>query len=72
MIRSIPNVQVKIDEADSSTVYFGYANPQSATSDRDWEICRQKTVGNITTESWAEDDDIFPHIWDNRASLTYE
>lgn len=72
MIRSIVNPQILIDEVDANTTYVGYGNPKSATSARDWEIKKVVTSGTVTTSKWAADDAEFPHIWDNRTTLTYE
>ncbi len=50
--------------------YVGQAAIGSLTSSAVWQIKKlDETSGSIIT--WADGDDSFDNIWDNRASLTY-
>lgn len=61
-----------IDEADPAITYIGYARVMgAATSAAIWRIKRIKVSGTTTFIGWADSDDNFDNIWDNRASLTY-
>ena len=65
------NFTTKIDAADANTTYIGKAKFGLATSVARWQIKKISISGNVTTISWANGDDDFNQIWDNRASLTY-
>jgi hypothetical protein len=62
---------VKIDEPDSDTAYYGFAEPGTLTSDDKWRILKKTVSGNVTSYLWCDSDLKFDNIWDNRASLTY-
>jgi hypothetical protein len=54
----------------SNIIYVGDADIGSATSSAVWRIQKiDKTTGIVIT--WADGDDFFNNIWDNRLSLTY-
>ena len=60
------------DDAGSSIVYYGYANPGTATSAASWRIMKMdKSADPDFTITWADGNDNYDNIWDNRASLTY-
>ena len=58
--------------AEETQVYYGEAVPGTPTSAASWRIKRMVfgTNGNLTT-TWADGNDSFDNIWDNRASLDY-
>jgi hypothetical protein len=60
------------DQYDAATGYVGDALPGTATSAALWRI--KKLVfgadGDVTT-TFADGNDLFDNIWDNRASLSY-
>lgn len=60
-----------IDEPSSTVCYIGRASIGTATSESLWQIKRISVSGNITSVEWANGDDAFNQIWDNRASLSY-
>lgn len=62
--------------ADSTTTadvtYVGKANIGAATSADSWQIKKiDETVADVATITWADGDDSFNNIWDDRASLSY-
>lgn len=65
------NFTTKIDSADAATTYIGKALLGTVTSDNKWQIKKISVDENVTTISFANGDDDFNQIWDNRASLTY-
>lgn len=62
---------VRIDDySDTNIQYVGKAEPGTATSAASWQIMKiDESTGTIIT--WADGDDNFDNIWDNRTSLTY-
>lgn len=62
-----------IDNAISDIVYYGYVERQNsvATSAAIWKIKKLTTVAGVTTIQWADGNQSFDNIWDNRASLMY-
>lgn len=60
-----------IDAASSTVTYLGYAKSGTATSGAGWQIKKVMTSGNVTSIAYADGDDNYDNVWDNRASLTY-
>ena len=65
------NYAVLIDESDAVTTYIGQAKLGTSTSEAQWQIQKMVVEGNVTSIKWAEGDDAFNQIWNNRTSLTY-
>jgi len=62
----------QIDWIDDDHVYIGDANPGSATSAASWRI--KYTVFQADGDAaitWADGDDNFDNIWDNRLTYSY-
>jgi hypothetical protein len=53
----------------ANTIYEGIAAIGSATSSPVWQIRRTNTSTLVAT--WADSNDAFDNIWDNRTSLNY-
>jgi len=55
----------------ANTTYVGYADPNTATSSASWQVLRViDSSGNKTLE-YADGNDSYDNVWDNRASLIY-
>lgn len=65
------NYAVRWDDTTTDNVtYVGKATISSVSGDAAWQIKKiDNTNGGIIT--WADGDDEFDNVWDNRASLTY-
>lgn len=61
----------KIDDSDATAIYVGDAIPSSVTSSAVWRIQKIATSGATTSVLFADGDDEFDNVWDNRASLSY-
>lgn len=61
----------KVDEVDSSTTYVGWAASGTASSSASWKIQKISVSGTVTTIEWADGNQLFDNVWDNRASLSY-
>lgn len=66
-----PTFKTLIDEVDANTTYVGYAKLGTATSAASWKILKISVSGTVTTTTYADGDDLFNNIWDDRASLSY-
>lgn len=62
---------VYIDKASSTSTYVGKAPIGSETSAAKWQIRLIYKSGTVTTVTYADGDDKFDNIIDNRTSLTY-
>ena len=60
-----------VDEPDANTTYQGWAVGSTATSAANWMIRRVSKSGSITSILWADGDQLYNNIWDDRASLSY-
>ena len=63
----------QIDFVGDTVIYRGWANPGTATSTSSWRIRRTTFVGSDedVVHEWADGNDNFDNIWDDRASYTY-
>ena len=61
----------RIDEPNSSLNYFGKAVIASVDSAAVWQIKRLTVSGNVTTIEWADGNEDFDNVWDDRTILTY-
>lgn len=61
---------VRIDE-QGTTTYFGYALPGAATNRPEWQVFRMVESGADSIITYADGNENFDNIWDNRASLSY-
>jgi hypothetical protein len=64
---------VRVDEVNSTLVYVGYTqNLGVDTSLERWKIKKIEKVGSVWEIKWADGDELYDNIWDNRASLNYK
>lgn len=73
LIRKI-TVQTKtlVDQTTTAdTIYIGEALPGSATSAAKWRIQRVRTATTPVDVLYADGDEHFDNVWDDRASLSY-
>jgi len=60
-------------DISGNAIYIGVAAPGTATTAGAWQI-KNLTYdggGNLISLKWADGDDQFNNIWDNRAALSY-
>lgn len=56
----------------ANLIYYGLAAIGSATSAAVWQVRKFAYTGsNMTSQTWADGDNYFNNIWDDRASLSY-
>lgn len=60
-----------LDEVSADLMYIGEADPGADMGDPVWKIKKVETSGSETTILWADGNENFDNIWDNRAILTY-
>lgn len=62
---------VRIDDTTTANVtYIGKADIGSATSSAVWQIAKLDSSSGLI-KTWADSNDSFDNIWDNRAGLTF-
>lgn len=59
------------DVVSENLQYLGWGQPGSATNAPLWRIQRISKTGTVTSITWADGNQNFDNIWDNRASLNY-
>lgn len=62
---------VLIDEVSSLVQYFGFAQAGSSTSAAVWKIKKLMVSGTVTSILFADGNNQYDNVWDNRASLSY-
>lgn len=60
-----------IDEYDSTTTYIGKAKIGADGGDAVWQIRKIFVNGTVTQVLWADGDNRYNNIWDNRTILSY-
>ena len=63
--------QVKFDGEDPSVSYIGETNFGTATSSPTWRIFRLVYSSKSFTLQYADGDDEFNNVWDDRLTLSY-
>lgn len=58
-------------DSEGTTTYIGYADAGTLTSAATWAIKRIIETGNDISITWADGNNSFDNIWDNRLTLTY-
>jgi hypothetical protein len=67
---SINDKLLQVD-SEGTTTYIGYADAGTLTSAATWAIKRIIETGNDISITWADGNNSFDNIWDNRLTLTY-
>lgn len=62
---------LRYDGDSSTTQYVGEAAIGAGTDVACWRIFRLVYTGGSITLTWADGNDEFDNVWDNRASLSY-
>jgi len=63
-------INVQVDSGDTNIEYVGRANIGSATSDAVWQIMKvNDNTGTVVT--WADGNENFDNVFDNREALSY-
>lgn len=66
-----PAMATIIDEPSATVTYIGVAPIGSAGSGAVWQIKKMTVSGTVTSITWADGNNSFDNIWDNRAALSY-
>jgi hypothetical protein len=61
----------RADEVSDDLIYIGDADVGSATSAAVWRIAKATFTNNAAVRTYADGDQDFDNIWDNRASYIY-
>lgn len=64
-------LKVNVDDASSTVTYVGKAVVTALNSDASWMIKKLTTSGTVLTITYADGNDFFDNVWNDRASLTY-
>ena len=62
---------IRVEQVDDSTSYIGMAQPGTDESKPQWQIRQVTDTGDSTTILFANGNDNFLNVWDDRASLSY-
>lgn len=62
---------MKVDQVDASTTYIGESAITIATSSPFWRIRKISVSGTVSSILWADGDENFDNVWDDRTSLLY-
>lgn len=57
-----------MNATNASLTFYGFTKPGSATSDALWRIIAEDALGNT---SFADGNDLFDNVWDNRGTYVY-
>lgn len=60
-----------VDEVSAALQYIGTGPLSGDTSLPIWQIKKVEKVGTVTRITYADGDNKFDNVWDNRAALSY-
>lgn len=60
-----------IDEANGNLTYIGFAKIGSTTDEAVWQIFRVQKTGSTTLIQYADGDENYDNVFDDRDSLSY-
>lgn len=61
---------LRFDSSNDPLLYLAEASPGSLTSESVWRIARINVAVGVAIQ-WANGNNSFVNVWDDRASLTY-
>ena len=64
-------IAIRLDEISATVTYVGEAVIGTADGAAAWRIKRITTTGTVLDIKWADSNQLFDNVWDNRTSLTY-
>jgi len=67
----VDGFSVKVEELAGGITYVGKAEVGSLSSNPVWKIMKITESSGTTDVEYADGNDYFDNIWDNRASLNY-
>jgi hypothetical protein len=63
----------KIDEATSTLIYIGFSqNLGTDSSIALWKIKKIEKIGTVWEIKYADGNELYDNIWDNRSTLNYK
>ena len=65
-----PDRALRFDDSANPILYLGAAEPGSATASAVWRIQRFDVTSGVTS-TFADGNDNFDNVWNNRAALSY-
>ena len=71
MVTIIGPLASQLDQVGGSITYLGEAQPGTITSAASWRIRKIVETGPDVAITWADGDEDFDNIWDDRLSLSY-
>lgn len=66
----VANRALRVDAATSTVIYVGAADPGALDSAAVWQIVKFDTTTGVV-QTFADGNDNFDNVWDNRVSLSY-
>lgn len=62
---------IRVDDASSTVTYVGEAQTGTGESVAAWRIKKLTTTGTVLAIQWADGNQQFDNIWNDRASILY-
>jgi len=62
---------IRVDDASSTVTYVGEAAIKSPEDAAVWRIKKLETLSTVLSITWADGNQMFDNVWNNRASLAY-
>lgn len=66
------DVPTRIDIVDENNVYLGWAEYGADESKPVWRIKNIKNNNGIWSEKYADGDELYDNVWNNRSILNYK
>lgn len=60
-----------IDEVSDNLIYLGWADAGTLESDPKWKIRRIRRIGTVWDLKYANGNEFYRNVWNDRLTLTY-
>jgi hypothetical protein len=60
-----------VDESNPNVIYKGWAINAEDSASSLWAIQRISRIGEVVTYDWADGNQFYDNVWDNRLDLQY-
>lgn len=74
VVRTLSEIQpIPIsDQVDVNNQYIGYASLGTGLGEAGWKIIKIVKSGTVTTAYYADGDEKYDNVWNDRATLSYK
>lgn len=62
----------RIDDTDENNIYLGWAQYGTGENEPYWRIKKIENNGGVWAQKYADGDELYDNVWNNRLNLNYK